>query len=122
MSNRSVLFGLIALGSLATAGQAFAHAHLKTAAPTDKSTVAAAPAILTLSFTEGLNPKFSGIRVTGPEKAAVETGNVALTDHGMGLSVPIVGTLPAGTYTVEWHVLSTDGHKTTGSYSFTVKP
>jgi methionine-rich copper-binding protein CopC len=40
----------------------------------------------------------------------------------MGLSVPVIGTLQPGIYTVEWHALSTDGHKTTGSYSFTVKP
>ncbi|AYG61221.1 hypothetical protein CCGE525_00435 [Rhizobium jaguaris] len=38
------------------------------------------------------------------------------------LMVPISGTIGAGTYTVEWHALSADGHKTTGSYTFTVKP
>ena len=122
MSNRFVTFGLIALGTLAVAGQAFAHAHLKTSTPADKSSVASAPTALTLSFTEGLNLKFSGIKVTGPQKTAVKTGDAALTDHDTGLTVPVVGTLAAGTYTVEWHALSTDGHKTTGSYSFTVKP
>jgi copper resistance protein C len=122
MSNRPVLFNLVALASLTVAGQAFAHAHLKTSTPADKSTIASAPTVLTLSFTEGLNLKFSGIRVTGPAAAAVKTRDAALTDHDMGLSVPVVGTLQPGTYTVEWHALSTDGHKTTGSYSFTVKP
>lgn len=122
MSNRLVTFGFIAIGTLAVAGQAFAHAHLKASMPADKSTVAAAPAALMLSFTEGLNLKFSGIKVTGPDKAAVKTGDAALTDHDTGLTVPVDATLAAGTYTVEWHALSTDGHKTTGSYSFTVKP
>ena len=32
------------------------------------------------------------------------------------------GPLAAGTYKVEWHAVSTDTHKTQGSYSFTVNP
>lgn len=122
MSHRPVLLGLIALASLAVADPAFAHAHLKTSIPADKSTIASGPTTLTLSFTEGLNLKFSGIRVTGPAKAVVKIGDAALTDHDLSLSVPVVGTLKPGTYTVDWHALSTDGHKTTGSYSFTVNP
>ena len=32
-----------------------------------------------------------------------------------------VGTLSPGIYTVAWSVLSVDGHKTSGSFTFTVK-
>jgi methionine-rich copper-binding protein CopC len=35
----------------------------------------------------------------------------------VGLSQP----LQAGSYQVNWHVLSVDGHKTAGSYRFSVK-
>jgi methionine-rich copper-binding protein CopC len=38
------------------------------------------------------------------------------------LVVPLAQTLTAGTYTVAWHTLSTDGHKTQGSYRFIVEP
>ena len=122
MSNRFAVFSIIATIAMGFAGQAFAHAHLKTSVPSDKSTVTASPASLALSFSEGLNLKFTGIKLIGPQKATVKTGDAALTDNGTGLAVPVTGTLPAGTYTVEWHALSTDGHKTTGTYSFTVKP
>ena len=37
------------------------------------------------------------------------------------LLVPLSAPLTAGTYTVAWHALSSDGHKTTGTYSFIVK-
>ena len=122
MSNRFAAFSLIAAIAMGFAGQALAHAHLKTSVPSDKSTVATSPASLALSFSEALNLKFTGIKLIGPQKAAIKTGDAALTDNGNGLSVPVTATLPAGTYTVEWHALSTDGHKTTGTYSFTVKP
>jgi methionine-rich copper-binding protein CopC len=116
------LFVFASTASLALAGQAFAHAHLKAAVPADKATVAASPAELDLSFSEELNLTFSGIKVTGPGKTGVKTGEASLKEDDKTLVVPVSGTLGAGSYTVEWHALSTDGHKTSGSYSFTVQP
>ena len=43
-------------------------------------------------------------------------------DNNTTLMVPVSGTLAPGIYTVEWHALSGDGHKTHGSYKFTIKP
>jgi len=45
-----------------------------------------------------------------------------LMDEGKTLMVPLAETLSPGAYAVEWHILSTDGHKTNGTYAFTVKP
>ena len=70
-----------------------------------------------------MNLAFTGVEVKGPGKKAVVTGKAALREgDDSTLVVPIAGTLPAGTYTVAWHALSTDGHKTSGTYTFTVKP
>jgi methionine-rich copper-binding protein CopC len=33
----------------------------------------------------------------------------------------VAETLPPGEYTVAWHVVSVDGHKTKGQYTFSVK-
>lgn len=114
--------GLAALIGLAATGSAFAHAHLKSAVPAVDSTVATAPTELDLTFTEDLNLKFSGVKVTGPGQAAVQTGTAMLMEKNTVLMVPLSGALGAGTYTVSWHALSGDGHKTNGSYKFTVKP
>lgn len=108
------------LASTALVSPAFAHAHLESATPADKATVAA-PSELDLNFSEDLNLKFTGIKVTGPAKAAVKTGEGMLMNANKTLMVPVSGTLAAGSYKVEWHALSADGHKTKGSYSFTVK-
>ncbi|MGY5804823.1 copper homeostasis periplasmic binding protein CopC [Rhizobium sp. LEGMi12c] len=108
--------------SIAFAGQAMAHAHLKSAVPMADGTVKTAPSELDLTFSEGLNLKFSGIKVTGPDKATVKTGEGMLMNSGTTLMVPVTDKLPPGKYTVEWHALSTDGHKTNGSYGFTIAP
>lgn len=105
------------------AGQAFAHAHLKSAVPAIDGTAAAAPSEIALTFSEALNLKFSGATVTDAGGKPVATGDAKLVGTGdTGLTVPLAAPLAAGTYSVKWHVLSVDGHKTEGAYSFTVKP
>ncbi len=114
---------LAGLGLVAVSAPAFAHAHLKSATPAVNGTVATAPTELDLKFSEGLNLKFTGVKVTGPAKAAVATGDAALgAGDDTTLVVPVSDTLAPGSYAVAWHALSTDGHKTSGTYKFTVKP
>ena len=108
--------------SIALAGPAMAHAHLKSAVPAADGTVKTTPSKLDLTFSEALNVKFSGIEITGPNKAIVKTGEAMLMNSGTTLMVPVTDKLAPGKYTVEWQVLSTDGHKTNGSYSFTIAP
>ena len=122
MSNHLRIFAAVALVATGLGGQALAHAHLASATPAAGSTVAATPAELDLSFSEAVELKFTGVTVTGPGKAAVKTGAAALADGNKTLKVPLEGTLAPGAYTVAWHALSTDGHKTNGTYSFTIKP
>lgn len=119
-SNRFLALSLAA--ALGFSGQAFAHAHLTTSIPADKAVLTASPVAVELHFSEELNIRFSGAKITGPGKAEVKSGVATLADEGKTLTLPIPAALDAGAYLVEWHVLSTDGHKTKGSYNFTVKP
>ena len=105
------------------AGPALAHAHLIRELPPANAVVAAAPAEVRLTFSEGLEARFTSVKVTGPGSATVSAGPVALDPKNNALLiVPLRGPLAAGTYKVEWHAVSTDTHKTQGSYSFTIKP
>jgi methionine-rich copper-binding protein CopC len=113
-------FALAALAAL-IATPAFAHAHLLQATPADKAVVTAAPSALTLDFSEGVQLKFTGIVVTGPASATVATGTASVSSDGKTLTVPLSGALQPGVYTIAWHALAADGHKTHGTYSFTVK-
>jgi copper resistance protein C len=107
---------------LALAGQAVAHAHLVSATPPVGGAVETSPPELDLKFSEALNLKFSGVTVTGPDKAEVELTDPMLMDNDTTFMATIPNKLAPGAYTVEWHALSADGHKTHGTYTFTVKP
>jgi copper resistance protein C len=103
----------------ATAGSAFAHAHLDHAAPKVGSTVAQSPKEVVLWFTEKLEPAFSSIEVRNEQGAAVSTGKATVVGDRTQLRVQ-VKSLPAGTYKVIWRVLSVDTHRTQGDFSFRV--
>jgi copper resistance protein C len=100
---------------------AFAHAQLEKAIPAVGATVAS-PSEIRLEFSEGVEPKFSKISVTGPG-GAVPLG-AARTDSGNPavLIAPISKPLPAGAYKVHWQAVSVDTHHTQGTFEFTVKP
>jgi len=98
-----------------------AHAHLKQQSPAANTQVAA-PQTLTLNFSEGIEPAFSGVVVTDAQRQVMKTGTVKRDEKDSArLVVPLEQPLPAGTYQVDWHVVSVDGHKTKGSYHFSVK-
>ena len=110
----------LALVLMLQVGAAFAHAGLVSETPADGASVAASTA-LTLTFSETVTLAFTGITLTAPDGAAVALGAGSLSADGLTLTVPTGSALPAGVYVVEWHALSDDGHKSHGSYSFTVK-
>ncbi|ECG0109852.1 copper homeostasis periplasmic binding protein CopC [Salmonella enterica] len=101
---------------------ALAHAHLKSAEPAAESTVESAPGQLTLHFTEALEPTFSTADVRDSQGKTVKTEKAVVDDTDKNvLIIPLGDVLPSGKYTVDWHVVAVDGHKTQGDYTFTVK-
>ncbi|MBB6113549.1 hypothetical protein F4826_000427 [Rahnella inusitata] len=102
--------------------QALAHAHLKTQTPAANAVLTASPTELSLGFSEGIEPNFSKITLADAAQKAVKTGamTLAANDNTQAV-VPLPDALTSGKYTVSWNVVSVDGHKTHGNYSFTVK-
>ena len=101
---------------------ALAHAHLQAETPMADATTAS-PGSLTLSFSEGLELRFTTVVVKDPNGSAVMTGpNRLAPGNPKMLLVPVAGKLGPGRYTVDWRAVATDGHKTQGTYGFTVAP
>ena len=110
----------VSLAFALTATQAFAHAQLEKATPPVGGTVAS-PGVIRLEFSEGVEPKFSGLTLTGPGGAAALGAPSVEAGHQTVLIVPIAKSLSPGVYTVKWHAVSVDTHHTQGTFEFTVK-
>jgi methionine-rich copper-binding protein CopC len=114
---------VIVIATCLFSGSALAHAHLKVADPAGDARVAASPTALSLSFSEALEAKLSGVTLKGPDGKTIATGAPVLDAKDKRvMRVPLDGALRAGKYTVQWRALSKDGHSTHGSYDFTVAP
>jgi hypothetical protein len=105
-----------------TPAAALSHAFLSEAAPLVGGTVPASPKEIRLTFTEAIEPRFSGIDLATDDGRAIRTGP-ALIDPGNDKQLVILlPPLTPGRYRVHWHVVSVDTHRTEGEYSFTVQP
>jgi methionine-rich copper-binding protein CopC len=101
-------------------GVASAHARLQNAVPAAGSTVLHAPAELTLSYSEGIEPSFSKVAVNDAAGTRMDQGTPHVDPQNNAHLLVPVKPLPRGTYKVVWHAVSVDAHKSQGSYSFTV--
>ncbi len=104
---------------VASAGAAFAHAHLQKAVPPVESTVTRPPPEIAIAFTEGVAPRFSSTEVTNAAGQRVDSGQPHIVNGDAKRLAVALQALPPGTYTVVWHATSVDTHKTDGTYHFT---
>jgi methionine-rich copper-binding protein CopC len=121
---RSVrLLTLAAIIALSGFGIALAHALPKAGEPAAGAAVAAAPTAMSITFTKSIGSHIGRIIVENGKRQRVDDGDTK-PDPGDAkrLSVGAKQPLHVRTYTVNWHVLSTDGHRTHGTYSFTITP
>jgi copper resistance protein C len=106
--------------ALSAAVGAHAHAFLDHASPAVGSSVLTAPSLVTLWFTQDLEPAFSNVTVTNEAGQRVDLGNARIA-AGSPAELQIgLKPLPAGTYFVSWHVVSVDTHPTEGTFTFDV--
>lgn len=108
----------IAIATVGWASAASAHAELESTDPADGSTVATAPAQVTLTFGEELVPETVALAVNGPN------GTVAIDDpavDGAVVTLPWPAAADAGEYAVAYRVVSQDGHPVEGTFAFTIE-
>ena len=123
-----MLGGVAAAAIVATATPAFAHPKLVSSTPAAKSVVSNVNQV-TLTFSERLIPKLSGIDLvmTGMPGMAnhspmkVTGFAIAVGADGKTLVATLPRKLPPGTYLLTWHAVSADTHRVTGTITFTVK-
>ena len=117
---RAIVMAL-ALGVLIDATpSARAHAFLDHASPAVGSSVPAGPPLVTLWFTQDLEPAFSSVTVTNEAGQRVDLGNTRIPPGSPAELEIGLKPLPPGTYMVSWHVVSVDTHPTEGTFTFEV--
>jgi methionine-rich copper-binding protein CopC len=77
------------------------------------------PVAVELTFSEGVQPKFSHIVVKNATGQRMDANDVHVVDDNKHLVVSLKTLLP-GKYLVTWKAVAVDRQATQGSYSFTV--
>jgi hypothetical protein len=105
-----------ALAAMAGAGVASAHATRVATDPADNAELSTAPAQVSATFNEKLQPQFAAMTVVGPDGNLWSTGDPKVDGAVISVGVRPLG--PSGTYTVNYRVTSADGHVVSGSWPF----
>jgi copper resistance protein C len=109
-----------AASCLLAASQAVAHAKLEAATPAADSTVDA-PKIIQVHFSEAVEASLSRLRLAAGGDIAIAVVPMNDTEDPTTLAIRPIAALKPGIYTVTWSVVADDGHRTHGTYSFTVR-
>ena len=103
-------------GALLGAAPAAAHTTLKQSDPAAGSTVQALPEVVRLTFSDTLPLTPT---VTVRDDAGTVVNSSPISPRGNTVLQPVKST-KTGKFTVTWELTSADGHKTSGSFAFTV--
>lgn len=98
---------------------AAAHPRLVRAVPAAASHLQTMPRALSVTFNEPLTIALSRLTLLDPagRPVALDTLRFAPEDT-KSLTAKILGTMPAGRYTVKWQAAGADGHPMRGEYTF----
>lgn len=113
-----VLLVLLGVMAVVTAPSARAHDTLIEASPGQDATVKEVPTEVALTFSAEILDLPTSIVVTAADGAVVAEGTPAVDGPTARLTLPPA--LPNGAYDVTWSVVSSDGHRTDDSYTFTL--
>jgi methionine-rich copper-binding protein CopC len=114
-----LIFAMLAAVSVLLPSVALAHAFPVAEQPRVGSTVKTPPSEVAIKYDSPIQLLFAKLQVlsrAGIEEAA---GKPTLSADRRTLSVKLKPLVP-GTYKVKWSVIALDGHRTEGSYDFTV--
>lgn len=113
------LVALVGVALLPAPGRA--HTRLVAASPAEGDTLAAAPTLLRLEFSDPVDPESARLAITRPDGTVFRLVAERDSDDSTILTSALAG-LGSGPHRVTWRVVSPDGHPVTGSYVFVVEP
>ncbi|WP_167858946.1 copper resistance CopC/CopD family protein [Paenibacillus cymbidii] len=100
-------------------GSAMAHASLVGTAPAADSRLETAPDAVTLTFDERIESKLFDVRVLDQKGKKLNDRQTAISSDGKQLTLPLPDA-GNGVYTVNYRIVSADGHPISGAYVYAV--
>jgi copper transport protein len=98
-----------------------AHAHLRRSDPRAGATVPA-PRVIRLWFTEAPELSLTVVRIVDSAGAAIAAEPPSSDPDGaLAVRVRLIDALKTGRYTVTWRTAASDGHPSSGSFTFRVE-
>jgi methionine-rich copper-binding protein CopC len=88
--------------------------------PKDNSVLDQAPKVVTIFLTEKIEDELSKLEVFDTDGNVVHKGKASCAENHKIISILMQDVGP-GAYTSKWEVVSVDGHKTNGEFSFQVR-
>ena len=119
MHRKSSFFVAALMTALALAPvRSFAHASLIAASPQDGATVPSGEVAIELRFNSRIDAKLSRLTLVKlDDQKAIQPVETIPTPDGLRAKTP---DLQQGAYTLNWQILSVDGHLTQGKINFRV--
>ena len=114
------LLALMLFGASVARGMPRPHATLLSSEPAAGATLVAAPSRIRLLFSEPVEAAMSGATISNANVSSFSL-SVAVDSHDVHALVALVPALQPGAHTVRWHVVSADGHRVDGTFSFTIE-
>jgi copper transport protein len=112
---------LLALAGVAVfATPALAHTTLISSTPSKNAVISRNPFVARLVFSEPIEVPLARITITDPSGKSFQLVTRA-DPHDVHAVIADVTPTDTGTYKLEWHVVSADGHAVSGSYSYRVQ-
>lgn len=98
----------------------YAHTYIVSSEPQKNAVLQAVPKKVTINFLNTYEPDFSKLEVFDQSGAKVSKQTKFLENNSV-METELADGLKSGEFTVKWVCFGVDGHKTQGSYKFTVK-
>lgn len=102
------------------ATQAFPHAMPEQSDPGAGAELRQAPPVVSIRFDAELEPLFSRLIVKNAAGKQVSEGNGTVANRDSRMLTTKLTEHAKGRYHVYWSIVSRDGHRTEGDYTFTV--
>ena len=110
---------LLLAALLALPAPAQAHDTRLSSDPEDGATLETSPEEIALTYSADILEVSPLVRIT--DESGTELAEIVPTVEGPVATATLTEPLPAGTHTVQWRVVSSDGHPIEGTFSLTVE-